>query len=315
MERRWESRLIELAGDHSRDAHGKVLLTQGKDPVLEAAYGVSDAITRRHSKSFHLASGLLPASKRQAIRALYAFCRTVDDIVDACSQCDQDADLEAWRQIIGGALAPGDDPVAAAWMDTLTRFHIPRHYALQLIDGIATDVAATRYESFEDLSTYCYGVASTVGLMSMHIIGFTSREALPYAIKLGVALQMTNILRDVGEDLRSGRIYLPQDELRAFRITESDLGNGTVSDRWREFMRFQIDRTRNLYAESSPGIQMLQRDGQIAIATASGLYRAILEKIEQNGFDVFTRRASLGPWEKLSRIPALAADVLSRRHS
>ncbi len=305
METHWEHRLIALAGEPGKSSHGAARSLQGKDPALQAAYHIAAAVSRQHSKSFHLASGLLPASKRQAIRALYAFCRTVDDIVDACAECDNLTDLEAWRQIIRMASAPEHDPVATAWVDTLTRFHIPRHYALQLIDGVAKDLAMTRYASFDDLSTYCYGVASTVGLMSMHIVGFTSRDALPYAIKLGVALQMTNILRDVGEDFRNGRIYLPQDELRAFGITEDDLANGRLSDCWREFMRFQIDRTRNLYAESWSGIQLLERDGQMAIAAASGLYRGILDKIEANGFDVFTRRASLGPWEKIARIPAL----------
>ncbi len=314
METRWEHRLIALAGEPGHTSRGPVRSLQGKDPALQAAYNISAAVTRQHSKSFHLASGLLPAAKRQAIRALYAFCRTVDDIVDACAECDNLTDLETWRQIIRMASAPEDDPVATAWVDTLTRFHIPRHYALQLIDGVAKDLAVTRYASFDDLSTYCYGVASTVGLMSMHIVGFTSRDALPYAIKLGVALQMTNILRDVGEDFRNGRIYLPQDELRAFGITEDDLASGTISDCWREFMRFQLDRTRNLYAESWSGIQLLQRDGQMAIAAASGLYRGILDKIEENGFDVFTRRASLGAWEKLSRIPGLALEVLRTGH-
>ena len=313
MERHWEHRLVALAGEPSQDSHGPALSLHGRDPALQAAYGVSAAVTRHHSKSFHLASGLLPASKRQAIRALYAFCRTVDDIVDACAECDDLRDLEAWRQIIRSALAPEHDPLATAWVDTLTRFHIPRHYALQLIDGVAKDLAVTRYASFDDLSTYCYGVASTVGLMSMHIVGFTSRDALPYAIKLGVALQMTNILRDVGEDFRNGRIYLPQDELRAFGITEADLANGRISDCWREFMRFQIDRTRRLYAESSPGIRLLDPDGQLAIAAASGLYRGILDTIEKNGYDVFSRRASLSAWEKIARIPALFLELQRSR--
>ena len=205
------------------------------------------------------------------------------------------------------------DLVAAAWADTLTRYHIPRHYALQLIDGVARDLSQSRYQTFDELATYCYGVASTVGLMSMYIVGFTSHEAVPYAIKLGVALQMTNILRDVGEDFRNGRIYLPQDELRAFGITEADIAHGSITDRWRDFMRFQIDRTRRLYAESSPGIRLLDPDGQLAIAAASGLYRGILDTIEKNGCDVFSRRASLSAWEKIARIPALYLELQRTR--
>ena len=207
--------------------------------------------------------------------------------------------------MVRSGCAPDNDPVATAWADTLTRHRIPHHYAVQLIDGVARDLSSDRYESFDDLSTYCYGVASTVGLMSMHIVGFESRAAIPYAIKLGVALQMTNILRDIGEDRRNGRVYLPQAEMRAFGITEADLEAGRVTSRWRQFMQFQIERTRRLYKEAYPGISMLHRDGQPAIAAASGLYRGILDAIERNDYDVFTRRASLSAWEKLRRIPGI----------
>lgn len=313
MERHWEHRLITLAGESVHDSHSPALSLPIRNRALQGAYAASAAVSKRHSKSFHLASGQLPASKRQAIRALYAFCRTVDDIVDACTECDNLADLEAWRQIIRSARAPEHDLIAAAWVDTLRRFHIPRHYALQLIDGVAKDLVVSRYASFDELSTYCYGVASTVGLMSMHIVGFTSRDALPYAIKLGVALQMTNILRDVGEDFRKRRVYLPQDELQGFGLDETDLASGKVTLRWREFMRFQIDRTRRLYAESSPGVRLLSPDGQLAVLAASGFYRGILDRIEKNGYDVFSRRASLSAWEKIARLPALFVDVQRSR--
>jgi phytoene synthase len=166
-------------------------------------------------------------------------------------------------------------------------------------------LAQTHYQSFDDLSTYCYGVASTVGLMSMCIIGFKSHEAIPYAIKLGVALQLTNILRDVGEDYRNGRVYLPRDEMSAFGILDTDLESAKVTPRWRDFMRFQIERTRQLYSESRPGIRLLEREGQLATGAASTLYSAILGVIEENDYDVFSRRASLSAWGKLSRVPAL----------
>lgn len=178
----------------------------------------------------------------------------------------------AWRR--ESCTPRPDDLVAQAWADTRSRYHIPARYALQLIDGVARDMTQTRYKNFDDLATYCYGVASTVGLMSMYIVGFNSNEALPYAIKLGVALQLTNILRDVGEDYRNGRIYLPKDELKMFGISETDLARGVVGDKWRAFMKFQIQRTRKLYAESEKGIQFLERDGQLAIAAASTFYQA-----------------------------------------
>jgi phytoene synthase len=204
-----------------------------------------------------------------------------------------------------------DDLVAAAWADTLARYHIPRHYALQLIDGVARDLFQVRYQTFDELATYCYGVASTVGLMSMYIVGFHSSEAVPYAIKLGVALQMTNILRDVGEDYHSGRLYLPRQELAFHGIRESDIAEGRLNDNWRQFMRFQIERTRQLYAESWPGVRMLEREGQLAIGAASVFYQGILDEIEKNDYNVFSRRASLSALGKISRIPALWLKVKS----
>jgi phytoene synthase len=203
------------------------------------------------------------------------------------------------------------DLVAAAWADTLARYHIPRHYALQLIDGVARDLFQARYQTFDELATYCYGVASTVGLMSMYIVGFQSNEAVPYAIKLGVALQMTNILRDVGEDYHNGRLYLPRQELAYYAIPESHIAEGRVTENWRQFMKFQIDRTRQLYAESWPGIKMLEREGQLAIGAASVFYQGILDEIEARDYNVFDGRASLSALGKISRIPALWLKVKS----
>ncbi|MGE5073768.1 MAG: phytoene/squalene synthase family protein, partial [Anaerolineae bacterium] len=136
-----------------------------------------------------------------------------------------------------------------------------------------------------------------------------SNEAVPYAIKLGVALQMTNILRDVGEDYRNGRVYLPREEMDTFGITEQDLACGLVTERWRELMRFQIARTRALYAEAWPGIRLLEREGRLAIAAAGSLYRGILDVIERNDYDVFSRRASLGTWAKLHRVMMLLPTI------
>src|SRR5690349_5692564 len=142
--------------------------------------------------------------------------------------------------------------------------------------------------------------------MSMYIVGFSNHhDAIPYAIKLGVALQMTNILRDVGDDYRNGRLYLPREELALYGIQESEIAHGQVTDRWCQFMRFQLERTRQLYEESWKGIKMLRREGRLAIAAASVFYNGILDDIERHHYDVFTRRARLGTVGKLSRIPAL----------
>lgn len=302
----WESHLIALAGNIHHSAPRPFFSYWAGDASLRIAYRQAERITAAHSKSFYLASALLPEEKRSAVRALYAFCRTVDDIVDEVeAQKDREFELNYWREIVKTASAPADDLVALAWADTLARYHIPRHYALQLIDGVARDLSQSRYQTFGDLATYCYGVASTVGLMSMYIVGFKSHDAVPYAIKLGVALQMTNILRDVGEDYRNGRLYLPREELITYGIREEDIAAGRVTDNWRQFMKFQIERTRHLYQESWAGVKMLEREGQLAIGAASVFYQGILDDIEKHDYDVFSRRASLGALGKLSRIPAL----------
>jgi phytoene synthase len=301
----WENQLLALAGNVPHPHTRPFFSYWAGDVSLRNAYKQAEKITAWHSKSFYFASGLLPEEKRLAVRALYAFCRTVDDIVDESSEGERDPRLEYWRGMVETTSFAAHDLVAAAWADTLTRYHIPRHYALQLIDGVARDLSQVRYQTFEELATYCYGVASTVGLMSMYIVGFQSNDAVPYAIKLGVALQMTNILRDVGEDYRNGRLYLPREELAFYGIQESEIAEGHTTDHWRQFMKFQIERTRQLYEDSWAGVKMLEREGQLAIGAASVFYQGILDEIESNDYDVFTRRASLSAWGKVSRLPAL----------
>jgi phytoene synthase len=241
----------------------------------------------------------MPRTKRPGTRALYAFCRKTDDIVDRPSEGDPSRALQHWRTHALHAHPQINDLVVLAWRDTLHQHQIPVHYAHQLIDGVATDLHKNRYQTFEELSVYAYQVASTVGLMSMHITGFDSAEALPYAIKLGVALQMTNILRDVGEDARNGRVYLPQVELAHFGLTDADLQAGQITPAWRAFMRHQIARNRQLYQQALPGIAHLHADGQLAIAAAAVLYREILTEIEHNEYDVFSRRAFVSGKRKL----------------
>jgi len=298
----WENQLIALAGTVSHPRARPFFSYWAGDASLWKAYQQAEKITAQHSRSFYFASGFLPEEKRSAVRALYAFCRTVDDIVDEPSDARQDSQLDYWRTMVETASFADNDLVAAAWADTLTRYHIPRHYALQLIDGVARDLSQSRYQTFDELATYCYSVASTVGLMSMYIVGFTNPEAVPYAIKLGVALQMTNILRDVGEDYNNGRLYLPREELAFHSIREADIAEGRIANNWRQFMRFQIDRTRQLYEESWPGIKMLERDGQLAVGAASVFYQGILDEIERKDYDVFTGRASLSTWGKVRRM-------------
>ncbi|MBZ0304401.1 MAG: phytoene/squalene synthase family protein [Anaerolineae bacterium] len=301
----WENRLLAWAYE-ALESHMPHPAPITSHDSLPAAYRYCRDLTRLHSRTFFLASALLPPEKRQAVRALYGFCRITDNIVDeSASATAARTRLEHWRQALMTPDPPPGMPVALAWADTVRRYHIPRGYIEQLIDGVGRDLDQQRYATFAELAEYSYGVASTVGLMAMHIIGFRSAEALPYAVKLGVALQLTNILRDVAEDWRNGRLYLPQDELAAYGLTEADIEAGCVDERWRAFMAHQIARNRRLYDESWPGIALLDADGRFAIGTAAELYRAILADIEAQDYDVFSRRASTTPSGKLRRLPRI----------
>lgn len=315
-----ENVLLSLATEGIQNQPAAARVRPINDELLLAqAYDYCQNLTAQHSRSFFLTSGLLPPAKRRAVRALYAFCRVTDDIVDRpASEEDVTAALNKWRQRALDTNPQPDDPVTIAWADARSHYQIPIRYAEQLVDGVARDTHQTRYQTFADLATYCYGAASTVGLMSMHIIGFDGPEALPYAIKLGLALQLTNILRDVGEDWRNGRLYLPQEELAAFGLAEADIARGEVDDRWRAFMRFQITRNRQLYVEAWPGIGLLEADGRFAIAAAAEIYGAILEDIETHDYDVFNRRAFVSTWGKIRRLPGLwwrSRNVTAPTHS
>ncbi|MBL8130455.1 MAG: squalene/phytoene synthase family protein [Anaerolineae bacterium] len=307
----WEALLIdwaERALQNSAPSHHLV----ADSTALDQAFAVCKAITAENSKTFFIASALLPPEKRRAVRALYAFCRVTDDLVDRAEGGSDPADvrlsLEEWRTRALQPHPPVDQPVALAWAETRARFGVPVGYAEQLIDGVAADLTKKRYQTFEELAAYSYGVASTVGLMAMHIVGFNKADrsrALPYAVRLGVALQLTNILRDVADDWRGGRLYLPLAELEAHGLSEADIAAGRVDDRWRAFMREQIARTRRLYDEAMPGIAMLHPEGRFAIAAAAELYRAILDDIEAHDYDVFSRRAHLSAWGKMRRLPGI----------
>jgi phytoene synthase len=309
----WEKPLLALAQEawysltHPQAGEG-IHPQESSQTRLEQAYARCTAITAAHSRSFYLASALLPAAKRRAARALYAFCRITDDLVDCQAQAGEAGILRTlhdWQRRALDDHPDLDDPVALAWADTRHRFRIPRRYAEQLIEGVARDLTQHRYQTFAELTTYCYGVASTVGLMAMHIIGFAGPAAIAYAVRLGVALQLTNILRDIATDWAHGRVYLPLEELHDFGLRLSDLAEGRVTPRWRAFMRFQIERNRQLYEEAWPGIALLHADGRLAIAAAATFYRHILDDIEKHDYDVFSRRAHVTTWGKVRRLPAL----------
>lgn len=314
----WEGPLLVLAREALHPVVPRIPLPISDTDMLERAYARCEDIIAEHGKTFNLATRLLPPATRRAIRALYAFCRIADNIVDSSQEAldVREARLAAWRQKSVTMSPPHDDLVALAWADTRLRYNIPHTYCEQLIDGVAHDLHQQRYESFDDLAIYAYGVASTVGLMMLRIIGtgqgYTEEEAMPYAIKMGLALQITNILRDVGEDRQAGRVYLPVNELQAWGICDEDLvegvtgaGAGPAKERWHDFMRFQVERNRALYREAWPCIHMFDRDGRFCVAAMCSLYRAILDDIETHDYDVLNRRAHVSTRSKLRRLPGI----------
>lgn len=274
---------------------------------LADAYRFCHQLTRQHSKSFFLSSQLLPAEKRRAVRALYAFCRMSDDTVDLPNR-DPARTLADWVRRSRAPHPPADDPVLIAWFDARRRYNLSPALTDELLAGVAMDLSINRYTTFADLWLYCYRVASVVGLLSMGIIGYAP-GAEPYAIKLGVALQLTNILRDIGEDVRRGRVYLPQEDLERFGLTADDILASTYDDRFIALMRFQIDRARRFYDESWPGIALLPSDSRLAVAAAARVYRAILDRIVTNNYDVYTHRAYLPLQGKLALLPGIWRDL------
>lgn len=256
--------------------------------------------TARGSKSFYFASAFFPRELAQAAHAVYWFCRTTDDLVDlAPSQEAGRARLDAWESEFASAVEGSmvSNPVLQLFALTLRDFRIPAQYAFDLIAGVRMDLGPLRYENFGDLRLYCYRVASTVGLMMSHVIGFDG-PALPYAEDLGVAMQLTNILRDIQEDLRMGRVYLPASELQEFHCRVEDLEAGRRTPEFRRLMQFQIARARGYYRRAEPGIAMLRAEGRFAVHIAADVYERILNRIEAMDYDVFERRAIVPASEK-----------------
>ena len=282
--------MLELNTDFDLSADAAVA---ARAPDLGAAYSACRDITRSASKTFYLASLFLAAEKRRAVWAVYAFCRTADDLVDtnapAAERLARLDELE--RKLIDASRGLASDPFFVAYADAAQRYAIPIGPALDLLRGARTDVTITRYATYEELCEYCYLVASTVGLMVAPILGYACDAALPFGVTLGRAMQLTNILRDVGEDARMGRVYLPTEDLARFGYSEREVFACVRDDRFVALMKFEIARVRALYAEAEPGIEMLSAESRYTVRLALSLYRRILRAIELNDYDVFSKRA------------------------
>ncbi|KFE71281.1 phytoene/squalene synthase family protein [Hyalangium minutum] len=309
-----------------------------EDPQLVAqGYRLAQRVTREHAKSFYFASYLLFGARRKAAFALYAFCRRLDDMVDEGSQGAAPVDLKARlaraRQMVAEVYlpmpelaAPGLDSPAerlmsaeaqspwdagefAALKHAVYHYRIPEQPFQDLISGMEMDLTKDRYATYAELDLYCYRVAGVVGLMLTPVLGCSDPRAVSHAADLGRAMQLTNILRDVREDLERGRVYLPAEELRAFGLSEDDLRRGQVDNRWRDFMRFQISRARALYARAGAGVDYIEGFGsRRMVRLMGGIYGDILRVIEARDCDVFSERA----WVPGRRKLALAAAAMAR---
>ncbi len=251
--------------------------------------------------SFYYSFMFLPPERRQAITALYAFCREVDDVVDECHDMQiAQTKLDWWRnevrQIHEGSPT---HPVGQALKDVSTRFNLPREQLLEIIDGMQMDLQQTRYLDWKALHLYCYRVASVVGLLSAEIFGYTNRQTLKYAHDLGLAFQLTNIIRDVGEDARRGRIYLPIEELQKFNVPARQILDGQHDDNFRQLMAFQASRARQMYDQAFAQLPAEDRKAQRPGLIMAAIYRTLLDEIEADGFLVLDRRTSLTPLRKI----------------
>jgi len=267
-------------------------------------------LTRKHARTFAAASTFLPARKQRGAFALYAFCRRADDIVD---RMDADwtshlanAELAAYRARLAAALSgEGDDAVfrEVAW--TASEFAVPEPVLLELLNGIAQDLTATEYRTWNDVRSYSEGVASSVGEMLVHVFGTAHSRgvlaAVGFARTLGVAMQLTNILRDVGEDATRGRCYLPTEDLEQFGLSRDAVLNAGIDPsgaRWKRFMKFEIARARELYREAAYGIPLLAPDARRCTWICATGYAAILAAIERNQYDTFSVRARVSRWHR-----------------
>ena len=288
-------------------------------PDLDAAFEACRRETAEWAKTFYIGTLLLPYEKRRAIWAIYVWCRRTDELMDSpeaqARPVEELADrLNRWelktRDLFKGRV---DDELDAVMVDTLERFPQSIQPYLDMIEGQRMDLTWTRYPRFEDLKLYCYRVAGTVGLMTQGVMGLDQAySSAPWsdrpdtsdaAVALGIANQLTNILRDVGEDRGRGRIYLPQEDLEHFGYSEDDLMAGRLNQAWKDLMAFQLRRAREWFDRSEAGVRWLSRDARWPVWTSLRLYRGILDVIERHDYDVFNKRAYVGKLNKLLDLP------------
>jgi phytoene synthase len=260
-----------------------------------AQFRYARSLTAHYSKSFYLSTCLLPRHKRWATFALYGFCRHIDNLTDnprARSEKEIVRELKFLKDELKTAYRTGESehPIVGPFISVAQKYDISQKYPLELIKGVQMDTNLNRYESFDDLHLFAYRVAGVVGLMMTPLLGYKNPDAMKYAENLGIAMQLTNILRDVKEDKDMDRIYLPLEEIRMFGLQENDFFEENMSESFKNLMKYQVDRAHQYYDEADKGIKMLDRDAQFAIYSASKIYRGILKKIEIQNYNPFQGR-------------------------
>lgn len=263
--------------------------------LMEKGFIEAEKITRKFGETFYFASRFLPREKRYATYAIYAICRIGDEAVDNADNNTKSEGLSLIKEDIDSVYnnTLPKNCLLLAFKQSVDKYKIPKEYFDALIDGMYMDLSKTRYENFEELYSYCYKVSSVVGLVMLKIFQ-EEQETQEHAVNLGIAMQLTNILRDVKEDFLRGRIYLPQEEMRKFAVSESDISSGKINENFKQFLMFQIYRAREYYSKSSPGIKMIRNPrSRLVISVMKNLYRAILDSMERNNYDIFSKRAQV----------------------
>jgi phytoene synthase len=291
------------------------------DPALRTSYAECKRLNSLHGKTYYLATLLLPPAKRPFVHALYGFARYADEIVDDLASTlspPEKADvLRTWSSGVLSDLSAGksNDAVGAALVDTVTRFKIPHQHFVDFLHSMEMDLTVSTYANYEALSEYVYGSAAVIGLEMVPILGALSDDAYESAKKLGIAFQLANFIRDVGEDLDRGRIYLPLDELAAHGVTEEMLYKRVLTPEIIQALKFQIARVRQLQAEAAPGIDLLHATSRPCIRAASELYCGIVDEVEAIGYDIFNKRAKTSTTRRIRVAGKAYLQALSARRA
>ncbi len=287
--------------------------------ALEASYRIAVRTARSRARNFYYAFVVLPREKRLALCAAYAFMRRCDDIADGPgSVAEKQASLRAWRAALDDTSRGRTDaaPFMPAFEDTVRRFSIPAQYFHWMIDGAEMDLTVQRYPTFDDLYRYCFRVASSVGLVCLQVFGYSDERAKKYAEHCGIAFQLTNILRDLREDARLGRTYLPLEDLEQFGYSVEDLKRGVVDGRFRRLMAFEAARAGSYYSGARQLVPLIERAAQPALWAMIEIYQGILRKIALRQFDVFGSRISLSSPEKIRiALRAMLMRILPRGYA